>query len=72
MCNLSDGVFRRGMEQGMEKGLEQGMEKGIEQGAVSAIRNVMESLGVTLEQAMNILKIPSEKREKYSKLLTEA
>lgn len=80
MCNLSDGVFQRGMEKGIEKGIEKGMEKGIlegrqqgiEQNVISSIRNVMDSLGVSLEQAMDILKIPSEKREKYSKLLTEA
>jgi flagellar biosynthesis/type III secretory pathway protein FliH len=28
MCNLSDGVFRRGVEQGREEGREQGREEG--------------------------------------------
>ena len=34
MCNLSEGVERRGIEKGLIKGIEQGLEKGMEQGKI--------------------------------------
>lgn len=49
MCNLSKGVE----------------EKGIEKGILFSIRNLMETMGWSAEQAMGGLKIPEEEREKY-------
>ncbi|MCD8222611.1 MAG: hypothetical protein LUD07_10625 [Clostridiales bacterium] len=57
MCNLSDGVFRRGVEQGAEK-------KQIEN-----ISNLMDSMKLTLEQAMTALKIPEADQPKYREML---
>ncbi len=59
MCNLSEGVFRRGEEQGMVKGAE---KKQLEN-----ISNLMDSMKLTLEQAMAALKIPEEEQLKYRK-----
>jgi hypothetical protein len=50
MCNLSKGVE----------------EKGITRGILSSIRNLMESMSWSAEQAMNALKIPEEERSKYA------
>lgn len=49
MCNLSKGVE----------------EKGIEKGILLSIRNLMETMGWSLEQAMEGLKIPEEEKTKY-------
>ena len=73
MCNYSDGVLERGIEQGIERGIEQGIERGIEQGIErgmqsgieNSIRNLMESMKWTVDQAMAALQIPEEKREAY-------
>jgi hypothetical protein len=53
MCNLSKGVE------------EKGIEKGIQKGILSSIKNLMESMGWSVEQAMNALKIPEVERESY-------
>ena len=50
MCNLSKGVE----------------EKGIEKGILLSIRNLMETMGWSVEQAMESLKIPEEEKTKYS------
>ena len=50
MCNLSKGVE----------------EKGIQKGILLSIRNLMETMGWSVEQAMESLKIPEEEKTKYS------
>ena len=49
MCDLSEGVE----------------EKGIEKGILLSIRNLMETMGWSVEQAMEVLKIPEEEKSKY-------
>lgn len=49
MCNLSKGVE----------------EKGIQKGILLSIRNLMETMGWPVEQAMEGLKIPEEQKSKY-------
>ena len=53
MCNLSDGVE----------------QKGITKGIVSSLRNLMESMGWSIEQAMDALQIPTEERQTYANML---
>ena len=69
MCNLSKGVeeqgIQKGIEQGIQKGIEQGIEQGIEKGILLSIRNLMETMGWSGEQAMEVLKIPEEEKSKY-------
>ena len=57
MCNLSKGV--------REKGVAEGMTNGI----LFSIKNLMETLGMTIEQAMAALKIPEAEKKKYMDLL---
>ena len=61
MCNLSKGVEEKGIQKGIEQGIEQGIEKGI----LLSIRNLMETMGWSVEQAMEVLKIPEEEKRKY-------
>ena len=56
MCNLSKGVE--------ERGIAIGLERGIETTTLNAIRNLMETLKLTAEQAMETLKVPKEEKAK--------
>ena len=66
MCNLSKGVEEKGIQKGIEKGIQKGIEQGIEKGILLSIRNLMETMGWSVEQAMESLKIPEEEKTKYS------
>ena len=81
MCNLSQGIVEKGLAEGMAKGMEQGLEqglaKGMEQGLakgifdanMGSIRAMVSELHLTVEQAMNVLKIPQNERERYKAAL---
>lgn len=53
MCNLSKGVW------------EKAMGAGAAQNMLISIRNLMESMGWTVEQAMTALRVPDADRPKY-------
>ena len=61
MCNLSKGV--------REKGVAEGMARGVAENTLQSIKNLMETLGLTIEQAMAALKVPETDRPKYAKQL---
>ncbi len=65
MCNLSKGVEERGIA----RGLEQGLERGLETGTLNAIRNLMETMKLTAEQAMEALKVLEAEKAKYVGML---
>ena len=69
MCNLSKGVEERGIARGLAQGLEQGLERGLETGTLNAIRNLMETMKLTAEQAMEALKVPGAEKVKYAGML---
>ena len=54
MCNLSKGVE--------ERGIAIRMERGTETTTLNAIRNLMETLKLTAEQAMEALKAPEAEK----------
>ena len=68
-AGLEQGL-EQGMEQGMKRGLEQGLERGLEQGRKAMeeqlknnICNLMETMGISLDQALDLLKVPEDKRK---------
>lgn len=61
MCNLSKGVE--------EKGIQKGIKEGIKEGIITAIENLMDSMGWTAEQAMTALKVPESEWLQYVSLL---
>ena len=69
MNRLGQMLMDEGMEKGIEKGIEQGIEKGIEKGIelnqTDSIKKLMKNMSWTIDQAMNALEIPEDKREKY-------
>ena len=68
MCNLSKGVWEKGMKAGMEAGMEAGMV----QAMLNSIKNLTETLGLTIDQAMSALKVPDADRPKYLELLANS
>ncbi len=69
MCNISYGFYEQGIAQGIEQGIEQGIVKGKTLGALQStvenIKALMESLNLSFEEAVRILKIPAEQAEIY-------
>ena len=61
MCNFSQGVWDKAMKAGMEAGRKEGAA----QTMLNSIKNLMETLGLTIEQAMSALKVPDADRPKY-------
>ena len=61
--------FAWDQERALEVRAEEAMEKGLERGLASALRNVMDGLGVSMERAMDVLKIPVADRAKYAMLV---
>ena len=54
----------------MDEGMEQGIEKGIELNQTDSIKKLMKNMNLTIDQAMNALEVPADKREKYRKTIT--
>ena len=52
-------------EKAMEEGMEKGMEKGTDNTIITSVRNLMETMKLTAEQAMDAIKVPMEARGKY-------
>ena len=61
MCNLSEGIY--------EDGLYDGIQKGIQEGILMAIKSIADSLDMTIEKAMDTLKIAEEERPIYMEML---
>ena len=59
MCNYSDFVWNKGEKAGVKKGKAEDLV------------NLMDSLKLSLEQAMNSLKIPESEWDDYRKLVAE-
>lgn len=57
MCNLSKGV------------LERGRREGIKENRIQSIKDLMETLSLSFDQAAEALKIPVSEREEYARLL---
>lgn len=56
---------KQGQRQGQKQGQKQGRREGIRIGKLSSIKNLMETLHLSAEQAMDALKIPNEEKQKY-------
>ncbi len=65
MSNLGLGLARKAMEEGLQQGLQQGLREGEENGLLTALKNLMASMNLTAEEAMQALRIPEEEKQKY-------
>lgn len=51
---------------------ESGIAKGMQMATIMYIRNIMDSLNMTAEQAMSIMKVPEDEQLKYKELVEQA
>ena len=56
-------------EAARKDGLQEGRVEGRAEGTLSSIKNLMETLGLSIEAAMSALKIPEDERIKYASML---
>jgi len=67
MCNLGEAIER----EGIAKSIARGRAEGIAERAISDPKNLMETMGLSLEQAMATLKIPESEQQVYVRLLKQ-
>ena len=65
MCNLSQGAIEKGIQKGIQKGYGQGREEE----RIASVRNLMQNLHMTAEDAMKALNIPPEDRDRIKQAL---
>lgn len=53
----------------VELGIQQGIQQGEEKTRLTVIKNLMMNLKMTAEQAVDMVGIPKEEREKYLKMV---
>ena len=46
------------------------MDEGMELKEIDSIKKLMKNMNLTIDQAMNALEVPEDKREKYRKTIT--
>lgn len=61
VCNLSKGV--------LEKGMSKGRAEGVEKTTLANLKSLMGTLGLSVEQAMDALRVPESDRPRYQELL---
>ena len=61
MCNLSQGAI--------EKGIQKGYGQGREEERIASVQNLMQNLHMTAEDAMKVLNIPQEDRDRIKQAL---
>jgi predicted transposase YdaD len=74
MCKAIEDMRADAKAEGIEEGRAEGRAVGIEEGRaegkteslVSSIKNVMDSIHVSIEEAMDILKVDPQKRQEYA------
>lgn len=66
MCTFWDEVMEYGKNEGKIEGKNEGLIEGKREAQYEAIHNIMESLNMSMEQAMDVLKIPESERAKYT------
>ena len=64
-----EGVMDVLREEAREEARKQALTEGRDEATLNAIKNIMDSLHVSVDKAMDILKIDTEKREQLKKLL---
>ncbi len=67
MCHELEALYLDGEKSGMEKGRREGRAEGI----ISSLKSLMATLGMSVEEAMNALRIPENERGTYTDLLAK-
>ena len=64
MCNLSEGIWERAEAAGRAAGLAAGRAAGEEKTFLAGVKALMETMNLTVQQAMDALKVPDNFRER--------
>ena len=76
MCNLSQGIWDKAWDEAWGEAWDEAWGEAWDEATLKtnlkAIQNLMESLDITAEKAMEALKIPTEQREMYQTAMKEA
>ncbi len=67
--SVMDVLREEAREEARKQALTEGLENGRNEATLNAIKNIMDSLHVSVDKAMDILKIDIEKREQLKNLL---
>lgn len=54
-----------GEEKGLQKGISQGIKQGTDKAMLNAIQSLVKNKGFTIDEAMEALEIPNDKRAVY-------
>ena len=75
MCHELEALYLDGEKSGMEKGRREGRVEGRmegrAEGIISSLKSLMATLGMSVEEAMNALRIPENERGTYTDLLAK-
>ena len=75
MCRELEALYLDGEKSGMEKGRREGRVEGRmegrAEGIISSLKSLMATLGMSVEEAMNALRIPENERGTYTDLLAK-
>ena len=69
--HVAEAARKDGIQRGRAEGQAKGRAEGRAEVTLSSIKNLMETLGLSIEVAMNALKIPEDERAKYANMLRQ-
>ncbi len=69
MCVAVENMKRKALEEGIREGKREGIREGAEKTLLESVKNLMDTMKWSAEQAMEALKVPEGDQEKYLKRL---
>ena len=71
MDNFSKQIYESGINDGRAEGKAEGLAEGKAEGKAESIKNLMSTMNVSIDQAMDILKTPPEEHQYFKDLLAK-
>jgi len=71
MDNFSKQIYEAGINDGRAEGKAEGLAEGKAEGKAESIKNLMSTMNVSIDQAMDILKTPPEEHKYFKDLLAK-
>ena len=71
MDNFSKQIYEAGINDGRAEGKAEGLAEGKAVGKAESIKNLMSTMNVSIDQAMDILKTPPEEHQYFKDLLSK-
>ena len=71
MDNFSKQIYEAGINDGRAEGKAEGLAEGKAEGKAESIKNLMSTMNVSIDQAMDILKTPPKEHQYLKDLLAK-